>query len=319
MISKDKKNYALITGINGQDGYYLSKLLVSKGYYVIGLARQDSNSNPDFENIEIINTNYSSSDLEKIIKSYPIKHIYNLAGQTLVSKSWTMVDETITSQAMISLELLKILSLKEHSNIKLIQASSSEIFDDQGQELLNELSPLKPINPYGCAKAFSFHLVNMFRERYGIFACNAILFPHESTRRDPLLFMRKLISTAQRISDGSDETLYLGNINITRDWGYAPEFADAMFAMANASQVDNYCICTSTGMNLRDIVEIVFNFHGLDMGEHVEIDQSLNRYYEHDYVLGDNQKIKKELGWAPKLFGKNLIEQLIRDEQEILP
>ncbi len=317
MISKDKKNYALITGINGQDGYYLSKLLVSKGYYVIGLARQDSNSNPNFENIEIINTDYSSADLEKIIKAYPIKHIYNLAGQTLVSKSWTMVDETITSQAMISLELLKILSLKEYSSIKLIQASSSEIFDDQGQELLNELSPLKPINPYGCAKAFSFHLVNMFRERYGIFACNAILFPHESARRDPLLFMRKLISTAQRISDGSDETLYLGNINITRDWGYAPEFADAMFAMANASHVDNYCICTSKGMNLRDIVEIVFNFHGLDMGEHVEIDQSLNRYYEHDFVLGDNQKIKKELGWSPKLFGKNLIEQLIRDEQEI--
>ena len=317
MTTKDKTDYALITGINGQDGYYLSKLLVSKGYHIIGLARQGSNSNPPFAGVEIINTDYSYSDLKNIIKTYPVKHIYNLAGQTLVSKSWTMVDETVSSQAMISLELLKILSLEEYSNIGLIQASSSEIFDDQGEQLLNELSPLKPINPYGCAKAFSFHFFNMFRERYGIRASNAILFPHESTRRDPLLFMRKLISTAQRISDGSNETLYLGNIDIVRDWGYAPEFAEAMFAMSNAKLVDNYCICTSKGMNLRDIVEIVFNYHGLDMSKHVELDQSLNRYYEHIHVLGNNQKIKEELGWTPKLFGKDLIEQLIRDEQDM--
>jgi len=305
---------ALITGIYGQDAFYLRKKLLNLGYDVFGTTRMVKKISVE-NNKKIIQTDYSQKDLINILTKNQIDVIFHLCGQSKVALSWMHLEETIESQANIAIRFIQIIKEKKLP-IKFINTSSSEIFALNKDERVNENSNFKPINPYGVAQLFSFNVCAIFREKYDMFISNAILFPHESIQRDKLFVTKKIISTLSRISKGSDEKLYLGNIDSIRDWGHAEEFMDALILMAESEKADDYCICTSEGMTVRKILDYCLRFFNLDLNEHVIFDSELTRYKEHESIIGDYSKIKKQLGWKPNYVGELLIDKLLKEEIE---
>ena len=214
---------------------------------------------------------------------------------------------------MITLNFLNVIQ-KFSNKTKFINSSSAEIFKSDNKKLINEDSNFYPINPYGVAQLFSFNLCKIFREKYNLFISSTILFPHESPRRNELFVVKKIISSLFRISKGSREKLSLGNVDVIRDWGYAPEYIKAMIMVSEADTPDDFCICTSFGMSVREILTYVSNHFNLNIDTCVNFDNQLTRYYEYESVIGDYSKIKGKLGWSPKYFGNKLIKQLIDDE-----
>jgi GDPmannose 4,6-dehydratase len=310
---------ALICGISGQDGAYLAQLLLSKGYNVWGTSRDaqvSSFSNlvrlgiRDKVKLESVALNDFRSVLQVLTKIKP-DEVYNLAGQTSVGLSFEQPVETLESIATGTLNLLE--SIRFLGNpIKFYNAGSSECFGDTAGEAANETTPFRPRSPYGVAKSAALWEVANYREAYNLFACSGILFNHESPLRPERFVTQKIISTACRIAAGSPEKLSLGNIEIERDWGWAPEYVEAMYLMLQQNEPDDYVIATGTSHKLEDFVSHTFSELNLDWKEYVLTDKSLLRPTDITLGKGNPTKAKEKLGWQAKSKMQDIIKMMIQ-------
>ncbi len=310
---------ALICGISGQDGAYLAQLLVNNGYNVYGTSRDAQASS--FDNLvklgihkqvklESIALNNFRSVLQILTKVEP-DEVYNLAGQTSVGLSFEQPVETLESIVIGTLNLLESIRFLGKP-IKFYNAGSSECFGDTGGKASNETTPFRPRSPYGVAKAAAFWEVDNYREAYNLFACSGILFNHESPLRAEHFVTQKIIATACRIAAGSSEKLFLGNITIERDWGWAPEYVKAMYLMLQKQEPDDYVIATGISHRLEDFVNYTFTELDLDWKEHVVIDESLLRPTDIELGKGNPSKAKEKLGWQAKSQMQDIIRMMIQ-------
>lgn len=314
---------AIITGITGQDGSYLAEHLIERGYKVVGLTRSpDARLGHNIEHlrgrVEMRFTSYDVLSLVEIFKDVAPTEVYNLTGQSFVSKSWSMVEETVRSAGMIPLHLLEAI-VHTNRSIKYFQAASSEIYTpDSNAQKLDESSPIRPYNPYGCSKALAFHSVAAYRLGYNLFAVNGVLYGHESPRRDEAFLSRKIVRGAARIKLGLAHDLMLGNMQICRDWGYAPDYVEAMHLMMQNSKPEDFHICSGKAHSVEQMVQIAFETLELDYRKYVKTDQSLVRRYEPDFVVGSYAKAERVLGWKPKTSFEEMIRLMVRHELETL-
>ncbi len=312
---------ALICGISGQDGAFLAKLLLSKGYKVYGASR-DAQINSfnnltrlgmrDQISLTSITLNDFRSVLQALMKIEP-DEVYNLAGQSSVGLSFEQPVETMDSISIGTLNLLEAIRFTDKP-IRFYSAGSSECFGDTNGEAANEKTAFAPRSPYAVAKSAAFWEVANYREAYNLFACTGILFNHESYLRPERFVTRKIVSAAVRIAAGSDEKLHLGNINIRRDWGWAPEYVKAMWLMLQQDQADDFVIATGVANSLRSFVALTFEAEGLDWNEHVVIDQQLIRPSEIAANRGDPSKAARLLGWNPRLFMPDVVQLMVEAE-----
>jgi GDPmannose 4,6-dehydratase len=309
---------ALICGVSGQDGAYLAQLLLNKGYNVCGTSRDAQMSS--FKNLtrlgireqiklESVALNDFRSVLQVLTKIEP-DEVYNLAGQTSVGLSFEQPVETLESIATGTLNLLEAIRFRGKA-IKFYNASSSECFGDTGGVAADENTPFRPRSPYAVAKAAAFWQVANYREAYSLFACSGILFNHESPLRPERFVTQKIISTVRRIAAGSQEKLLLGNIDIQRDWGWAPEYVEAMYLMLQQEQPDDYVIATGSSQKLADFVASAFAEFDLDWQEYVISDQSLLRPTDIALGKGNPAKAKQKLGWEAKYQMQDVVKMML--------
>ena len=309
---------ALICGVSGQDGAYLAKLLLDKGYTIVGTSRDAQVSS--FRNLKYLGIKdkiqYESlvptdfrSVLQVISKTQP-DEIYNLAGQTSVGLSFTQPVETLESIATGTLNFLEVIRFV-NAPIKFYNAGSSECFGDIGDYPADEQTPFRPRSPYAVAKATAFWQVANYREAYNIFACSGILFNHESPLRPQRFVTQKIVSAASEIAQGSQEKLYLGNLSIIRDWGWAPEYVEAMYLMLQQAQPDDYVIATGHSYSLADLVARVFNCLGLDWQDLVVTDSNLLRPTDLVVSKGNPRKAKEKLGWEAQYKMPDVIKMMV--------
>jgi GDPmannose 4,6-dehydratase len=313
---------ALITGVSGQDGAYLAKLLLEKGYTVCGTSRDAQVAS--FRNLERLkireNVRLESvalSDFRSVIQVlFKIQpdEIYNLAGQSSVGLSFDQPVETQDSIYLATLNLLEAIRFTG-KKIKLYNACSSECFGDLKNEAATEESPFRPRSPYAVAKAAAFWQVSNYREAYQIFACSGILFNHESALRPARFVTKKIASAARRIAKGELRELRLGNIEVQRDWGWAPEYVQAMYLMLQQEKADDYIIATGETRPLRDFVELAFKHAGLDWREHVVIDQSLFRPTELLVGKANPAKAAAQLGWSARFHMDDVARMMVQAEE----
>ena len=301
---------AVILGVTGQDGSYLAELLLDKGYYVVGIARRVSTDNtsrifhlldnPDFELKSGDITDPFS--LYNILSAYePIAEVYNLAAQSHVGTSFDQPSLTWDVTAKGVLNVLEYLASTD-SSAKLYQASSSEMFGTNPNMPLSEESILMPASPYACAKVYGHHIVQNYRDSYGMFACSGILFNHESPRRGETFVTRKITMAAAKIKLGLQKELRLGNLDAKRDWGFAGDYVEAMWLMLQQESPDDYVIATGTTHTVRDFLKYVFDHAGLgDYNNYVKIDPRYLRPSEVPCLLGNAEKAKAKLNWEPKV------------------
>ncbi|MBD2357550.1 GDP-mannose 4,6-dehydratase [Tolypothrix sp. FACHB-123] len=309
---------ALICGISGQDGAYLAQLLLNQGYTVCGTSR-DAQISP-FSNLVYLGireqvklesmalTDFRSV-LQVLTKIQP-DEIYNLAGQSSVGLSFGQPVETLESIATGTLNLLEAIRFLGKP-IKLYNAGSSESFGDTGDTAANETTPFRPRSPYAVAKATAFWEVANYREAYGLFACSGILFNHESPLRPERFVTQKIVAAACRIAQGSKEQLYLGNMQIQRDWGWAPEYVEAMYLMLQREQPDDYVIATGESTSLEDFVSAAFASLNLDWREHLVIDNSLLRPTDLEVGRGNPAKAENQLRWQAKYKMKDVVQMMV--------
>ena len=295
---------ALITGIGGQDGAYLAQLLLTKGYSVFGTSRDAGASSFSsltrlgvFDQVKLLSMapHDFKSTLTVISKVQP-DEIYHLAGQTSVGLSFEQPSETIESITIGTLNILEALRFLK-SPAKFYHASSSECFGDTQGVPADEHTPFNPVSPYAVAKASAHWLVRNYREAHAMFAVNGILFNHESELRPERFVTQKVVRTAYRISKGSTEILALGDLSISRDWGWAPEYVEAMWLMLQAEQAEDFVIATGQAHELKDFVAQAFACYGLDWTEHLVHDVQLMRPNENAWSQGNPAKAKQLLGW----------------------
>ena len=311
------KKTALICGISGQDGAYLAQLLISKGYRVIGTSR-DAETNA-FNNLDklgikshVILASMALNDfrnvLQIITKFEPIE-IYNLAGQTSVGLSFSQPVETMES---ISTGVLNLLEAVRFANnrIRVYNAGSGEVFGDTSKEPANEETVFRPRSPYAVAKAAGFWQVANYREAYDLFACTGILFNHESPLRPQRFVTQKIISGAKEIAAGNLKSMLLGNLNISRDWGWAPEYVEAMWLMLQMQTADDYVIASGTSCSIEHFVDTVFRSHGLEWRKYVQIDKSLFRPLDISISNANPEKAEKLLGWHARLTLDEIINRM---------
>jgi len=333
---------ALITGVTGQDGSYLADLLLEKGYEVHGIRRRTSTpntsridhilSNP--KNKSTFTLHYGdltdASSLIRIIQLVQPDEIYNLAAQSHVRVSFDSPEYTAEASALGVLRLLeavRILNLSHKS--KIYQASTSELFGRTEESPQNENTPFEPVSPYGIAKLYAYWSARSYRDAYGIFCCNGILFNHESPRRDPSFVTRKITTAVRRIISGEQSTLSLGNLNAKRDWGFAPDYVDAMWRMLQQSEPDDYVIATSETHSVREFVTESFSVAGIYLEwvgnglEEIAIDTHTGRklvtidpwYFrpnEIDLLIGDYSKASKQLNWRPTMDFSGLVNTMTK-------
>lgn len=295
---------ALICGISGQDGAYLAQLLLQKGYRVVGTSRDAQMSR--FENLarlgirEAVETaSMALNDFRSVLQvlaKYQPDEVYNLAGQSSVGLSFEQPVETLESISIGTLNLLEGIRFL-NKDIRLYNAGSSECFGDTGPMPANEQTPFRPRSPYAVAKAAAHWEVANYREAYGLFACSGILFNHESPLRPERFVTQKIVSAACRIANGRSERLKLGRLDIERDWGWAPEYVEAMWRMLQQSQPDDFVIATGETHSLEDFVAAAFNAVNLDWREHVDIDQALMRPTDLEISCADPSLAESRLGW----------------------
>jgi len=313
---------ALILGISGQDGSYLAKLLLSKGYEVHGTSRDVGGRS--FSGLEKLGVRdqvmlHSASlidfrNLLQVISAVEPDEIYNLAGQTSVGLSFEQPMETMESITIGTLQILEVIRYLGLP-IRFYNAGSSEFFGDVGKGgKSDENSPFKPRSPYAAAKAAAFWATANYREAYNMYACSGILFNHESPLRPERFVTRKIVSTAVRIANGSEEKLKLGNIDVWRDWGYAPDYVEAMWLMLQQPAPEDFVIATGESHSLRDFIYDVFSKLELDCEEHVESDSSLMRPSDLMYSCGNPEKAKNMLLWRAATRFDNMIEILVNEE-----
>ena len=312
---------ALITGITGQDGSYLAELLLEKGYEVHGIIRRSSTINtgridPFFDRLHIhFGDMLDGSRLTHLVAQIQPDEIYNLAAQSHVRVSFDMPVYTVNSGAMGTLHLLEAVR-ESRVPTKFYQASSSEMFGKVQEIPQRETTPFYPRSPYGCGKVFSYWQTVNYREAYNLFACNGILFNHESPRRGETFVTRKITRAVARIFAGQQDVLLLGNLDAKRDWGYAKDFVEAMWLMLQQEKPDDYVIATGETHSVREFCELAFGRVGLDWQKYVRIDERYYRPTEVDLLLGDPRKAKQQLGWSPKLSFRDLVNLMV--DQDIL-
>ena len=314
---------ALVTGVTGQDGSYLAELLLEKGYEVHGIIRRASTFNtsridhlyqdPHINGVRLFFHYGDISDSTNLIKLlYRLQpdEIYHLAAQSHVRVSFDIPEYTgdVTGLGTIRiLEAIRETGLKA----KFYQASSSEMYGKVQEVPQRETTPFYPRSPYGAAKVYSYWLTINYRESYGMFACNGILFNHESPRRGETFVTRKVTRAASRIKAGLEHKLYLGNLDAKRDWGYAKEYVEAMWLMLQQEEPDDYVVATGETHSVRELLEEAFSYVGLDWHKHVEIDPRYYRPTEVDLLIGDPTKAQRKLGWEAKTKFKDLVRVMI--------
>ena len=319
---------ALITGITGQDGSYLAELLLSKGYEVHGIIRRASTFNteridhlyqdPHINGVRLF-LHYGdiadSTNLIKLLYRIQPDEIYHLGAQSHVRVSFDIPEYTgdVTGLGTVRiLEAIRETGLKT----KFYQASSSEMYGKVQEVPQRETTPFYPRSPYGAAKVYSYWVTVNYRESYGIFACNGILFNHESPRRGETFVTRKVTRAAARIKAGLEDKLYLGNLDAKRDWGYAKEYVEAMWLMLQQEEPEDYVVATGETHSVRELLEEAFSYAGLDWGKHLVIDQRYYRPAEVDLLIGDPAKAKQKLGWEAKTKFKDLVRLMVDADVE---
>ena len=311
---------AFLTGITGQDGSFLSELLLSKGYEVHGIIRRASTPNDSrIEHLNGLQLHYSDlsdgASLVDLIYGIAPDEIYSLGAQSHVRISFDVPEYTADITGSGTLRLLEAIR-KSGIKARFYQAGSSEQF---GSSLppQNEQTLFRPESPYAVAKIFSYHMVHVYRKAYKIFASNGICFNHESERRGDNFVTRKITKAAARIKCGLQDKLYLGNIDALRDWGYAKDYVKAMYMMLQHDEPDDFVIATGEAHSGREFLEIAFDKLGLDPYKYVEFDDSLKRASEVDFLQGDPSKIKRVLGWEPETTFEELVDLMIKHDMEI--
>jgi GDPmannose 4,6-dehydratase len=311
---------ALISGITGQDGSFLAELLLEKGYDVYGIIRRSSSFNTDridhlyqdpHESGTRLRLLYGdlndSSSLNTILRQVQPDEIYNLGAQSHVRVSFDIPEYTgeVTGLGTVRLlEAIRELGMKP----KFYQASSSELYGKVFETPQTETTPFYPRSPYACAKAYAYHITVNYRESYGLFACNGILFNHESERRGETFVSRKITRAATRVKLGLQDKLYMGNLDARRDWGYARDYVEAMWMILNAAEPDDYVVATGETHSVREFLEKTFSYLDLDWEKYVEIDPRYFRPAEVDLLLGDASKVREKLGWEPKVTFDDLVK-----------
>lgn len=312
---------ALICGISGQDGAYLAQFLLNKGYQVIGASRDAQMSS--FANLtrlgirdRVRTISLAITDFRSVlqgIQQVQPDEIYNLAGQSSVGLSFEQPVETMESVSIGVLNLLEAIRFIGGS-IKLYNAGSSEVFGDTSGAAATEDTPFHPQSPYAVAKASAHWIVANYRDAYGLFACTGILFNHESPLRPPRFVTQKIISTACRIASGSDELLKLGNIAIARDWGWAPEYVDAMWRMLQLEKPQDFVVATGVTRKLMEFIALAFAMLHLDWRDHVQFDQTLFRPTDIKEGRGNPEKAKIILNWQAKYRLDDIVRMMIEAE-----
>ena len=311
------KKVAIICGISGQDGGYLANFLLEKDYEVWGTSRDAEGTS--FSNLEELGIkgkvkllSMQPEDYKSVWtalrKSEP-DELYFLAGQSSVGLSFELPTETIQSILLGMLNVLEACKALE-KQVRVYNAGSSECFGDTKGVAATELTPFQPRSPYAVAKASAFWLVNNYREAYGLFACTGIQFNHESTFRPVRFVTQKIISTARRIASGSGEKLLLGRLDISRDWGWSPEYVEAMWLMLQQEQPDDFIIATGELNSLEDFVDAAFSQHGLSWKEHVIQDEKFMRPTDIEVSFGDPTKAKKILNWSAKYKMHDVVKMM---------
>lgn len=310
---------ALICGISGQDGAYLARLLLDKGYDVAGTSRDAQSGS--FSNLRKLGiyqrvrlysmtmTDFRST--VQVLKDVQPDEIYNLAGQTSVGLSFDQPVETLESIAIGTLNLLECMRFLE-LNAKLYNASSGECFGDTGATPATESTSFRPSSPYAVAKSASHWLVSSYRQAYGIHACSGFLFNHESPLRPARFVTQKVVQAAHRISRGLQESLHVGNISIERDWGWAPEYVNAMWLMLQHNKPDDFIIATGTSIKLEEFISIVFQSFGLDWKRHVIVDKALFRAADQKMSRADPSRAKRILNWQAETMPREVALRLAK-------
>ena len=317
MQSKAGKT-ALITGITGQDGSYLAELLLEKGYHVHGIVRRSSSFNtdrighlyrdphdPDARLFLHYGDLVDGIGLREILTRVQPHEIYNLGAQSHVRVSFDQPVYTVAVDALGTMNLLEAIR-DTGLPIRFYQASSSEMYGKVVQTPQSEATPFYPRSPYACAKVYSYWQTVNYRESYGMFACNGILFNHESPRRGETFVTRKITRAAARIREGLQNKLYLGNLDAKRDWGFAGDYVEAMWLMLQQPNPDDYVVATGQTHSVREFLDEVFGYLNLDWQKFVEVDSRYFRPAEVDLLLGDAAKARRVLGWVPKITFKAL-------------
>ncbi|MEJ7709656.1 MAG: GDP-mannose 4,6-dehydratase [Pyrinomonadaceae bacterium] len=314
---------ALITGITGQDGSFLTELLLDKGYEVYGVIRRSSSFNTDridhlYQDPHEPGTRLrlvygdlnDSSSLNAILRRVAPDEIYNLGAQSHVRVSFDVPEYTADVTGLGVVRLLE--AIRElGSRPKFYQASSSELYGRVLEVPQTENTPFYPRSPYACAKAYAYHITVNYRESYDLFACNGILFNHESERRGETFVSRKITRAATRIKRGLQDKLFLGNLDARRDWGHARDYVEAMWLMMQAEAATDYVIATGETHSVREFLDEAFGLLDLDWKKYVEVDPRYFRPAEVDLLLGDATKARQELGWEPKVDFKQLVRLMI--------
>lgn len=315
---------ALITGINGQDGSYLAELLISKGYEVWGTVKRNSVSenqtfrlNSVYQNIKD-NLEYADltdlSSLSRVISKCNPHEIYNLAAQSHVRISF---DQPIYTSQVTGIGTLNLLEAVKNfnPNIKIYQASSSEMFgnnvDSDGFQ--RETTPMNPVSPYGCAKVFSYNISRNYRSSYGMFISNGILFNHESPRRGSNFVTTKIVKGAVEIKAGITDTISLGNLEATRDWGHAKDYVKAMWQILQLEEPGDYVCATGISHSVRDLVEYVFGKLGMNYSDHITIEDKYFRPEELMDLKGDPSKLMVKTGWKPEYTFHSMLDEMINN------
>lgn len=311
---------ALITGVNGMDGSHLADLLLDKGYEVYGMERRSSVKNRGNTGhlegrITFVDGDLSDQNsLLRIIKDIHPEEVYNIAAQSFVGQSWQTPEYTSNVTGLGVLRVLEAIR-ETDKTIKFYQASSSEMFGKMVENPSNENSPFYPRSPYGVAKLYGHWITKNYRESYGIYACSGILFNHESERRGIEFVTRKISDGVARIHLGLSESITLGNIEAKRDWGYAPDYVEAIWLMLQQPEPDDYVVATGETKSIREFLDIAFNHVGIsDWEKYIKTDPKFMRPAEVDVLRGDYSKAKNKLGWEPKTSFETLVKIMVDND-----
>ena len=329
-----ERKRALITGITGQDGSYLSELLLEKGYEVHGIIRRTSTFNTDrIDHIYEDPHNESArlflhygdltdgTTLRRILEQVQPHEIYNLGAQSHVRVSFDAPEYTADAVGMGTLRLLEALrdyQQRTGNEVRFYQAGSSEMYGKVQAVPQSESTPFYPRSPYACAKVYAHWQTVNYREAYGLFACNGILFNHESPRRGETFVTRKITRAVARIVAGQQQKLYMGNLDAKRDWGYAKDYVQAMWLMLQQEQPDDYVVATGETHEVREFLELAFGYVNLNWQDYVEFDERYLRPAEVDLLIGDPSKAKEKLGWQPSVSFEQLVYLMVEADLKAL-
>ena len=328
-MSKDERRRALVTGITGQDGSYLAELLLEKGYDVWGVIRRSSSFNTgridhiyqdphdsDLRLRLVYGDLNDASSLNRILRDVEPHEVYNLGAQSHVQVSFDVPEYTAEVTALGTVRLLEAIR-ESGQNPRFYQASSSELFGLAQEVPQTETTPFYPRSPYAAAKAYAFYITRNYREAWDIFACNGILFNHESPRRGETFVTRKITRAATRIKCGLQDKLFLGNLDAQRDWGFAGDYVEAMWLMLQADEPDDYVIATGRQRSVRDFLDAAFGQLDLEWKDHVELDPRYIRPAEVDLLVGDASRARDMLGWKPRVGFEELVRRMVDHDLEL--